>query len=281
MRIERIDSLDDPRVADYRNVKDGDLLKHHGLFMAEGEQVVRRLLAASRFPVRSLLLNHVRVEAMRDALQGLGEETPVFVAEQDVMDGIVGFHIHRGCLAAGERVPGPSLAEFVRGLGRGPGLVIVLEDLVNHDNVGAVFRNAAAFGADGVVLSPRCCDPLYRKAIRVSLGAALTMPFVEAPMDEAMGALSAAGFTTIALTPEARARSLAKFASGRPRNNRVALLLGTEGAGLKTRTIQMADDAVRIPMAPGADSLNVAAAAAVAMYELREQGASSGDVSDG
>ncbi|TVQ31681.1 MAG: RNA methyltransferase [Phycisphaeraceae bacterium] len=269
MRLERINQLEDPRVAAYRDVRDADLARRRGLFMAEGELVIRRLLRGELYRTQSLLLSESRLATMQDALDEARPDLPVYIASQEVMDQVVGFHIHRGALAAGERGRVPEASELISSLAPGSRTVLLLEDLANHDNIGGVMRNALAFGVDAALLTRRCCDPLYRKAIRVSVGAALDLPFayVDSAKDGA-ALLRAAGFTTIALTPSPDASELSEYAAGAASLDRVALLLGAEGPGLTPQTMQHADVQARLAMAPGADSLNVATASGVALYAL-------------
>jgi tRNA G18 (ribose-2'-O)-methylase SpoU len=226
--------------------------------------VVRTLLGeTSRARAQSLLLAQKRLARLAVRIEELGAETPVYVAPQGVMDAVAGFHIHRGILAHGVRPPDPGASALLTGL-PARAIVLALFGVSNHDNVGAIFRNAAAFGADAVLLDGACCDPLYRKAIRVGVGAQLTLPFSRLrPDEDAATLLADAGFERLALTPSPAAAAL----TGRPRSNRVAILLGAEGLGLPEAIIRRAT-AVSIPMAPGWDSLNVATAGAVALYEL-------------
>lgn len=250
----------DARIDDYRNVPDPELLRTRGLFVAEGRHVVRRLLTASRFQARSLLLTPAALDGLRDLLAS-HDGVPVYVVSQEVLNTITGFNIHRGCLALGERRPLPEWREVAAGASR----LLVLERVANADNVGGIFRNAAAFGA-AVLLGPACTDPLYRKAIRTSMGAALQVPFASlASWPDDLRALRADGFTLVALTPAADAQPLPTIA--RPRD-RLAVLLGHEGTGLSPDALQAADLHVRIPMMPGVDSLNIATAAAIALYAL-------------
>lgn len=271
-----IDDLRDPRVAPYANVKDRQLRRAEGsaheprgefldgTFLAEGELVVRALLR-SRFRTRSVLLTPTRLDAMRDALESLPEGTPVYVAPQPVMDSIVGFPIHRGVLACGERGSALPIDALLDASPRG---IVVLEDLTNHDNIGAMFRNVAALAEGfGVLLSPRCADPLYRKSLRVSMGHVLRVPYAWAdPWPDAIDSVKARGHEVLALTPDPRADDI-HAACARTRS-KVALLLGSEGPGLTAAAMARADRRVRIPMAPGTDSLNVAVAGAVALALL-------------
>jgi tRNA G18 (ribose-2'-O)-methylase SpoU len=257
--------LDDPRVALYRGVRDPALLREHGLFVGEGRLVVRRLVEDGRFPVRSLLLS----AAARDDLADILDVRPAldaFVASLDALRGLTGFDLHRGCLALAERPAPEPAAALVARLGAAR-LVVVLEAVADADNVGGVFRNALAFGAGAVLLSPGCCDPLYRKAIRTSMAAALRVPFARVePWPGGLDLLRRAGFALVALTPSAEARDLAAFARDPARPSRLALVAGAEGPGLSAAALAMADAQVRIPMAPGVDSLNLATAAGIALH---------------
>jgi tRNA G18 (ribose-2'-O)-methylase SpoU len=260
--LVRIDDPDDPRIAHYRDVREKDLSGRQGLFIAEGKVVLNVLFAARRFAVESVLLLENRVAGMREALAAMPEGTPVYVASQYVIDRIAGFHLHRGVLALGCRRAGESLSGLLASLPE-KALVVALVGISNHDNVGAIFRNAAAFGADAVILDETSCDPLYRKAIRVSVGAALKVPFVrEGDAGAVMASLHEAGFSVCALSPagESEIADLAPAA-------RTALVLGSEGEGLPAGLLAR-HQTVRIGMAPGFDSLNVAAASAVALHHL-------------
>jgi tRNA G18 (ribose-2'-O)-methylase SpoU len=254
-----IEQADDPALEPYTAVRERDLAGREGLFVAEGEVVLRVLALRSRRRIRSLLLERRRVQPLMDVLEALPPSVAAFVVPQAVMDGVVGFSIHRGVLALGER--GEEIAPSA--LARGAELLVGLVGLTNHDNVGSVFRNAAAFGASGLLLDASSCDPLYRKAIRVSAGAALVVPFARCASAEAMlDVLAAANVEAIALTP--RADETIDALPPAPR----ALLLGTEGPGLPAHVVARAR-AVRIDMAPGLDSLNVAVASGIALHEAR------------
>ena len=245
---------DDPRLADYRQMTERRLNAESGRFVAESERVVRRLVE-SALTVHSVLLTPPRLATLGNALTG---PYPVYVAEQPVLDAIAGFHVHRGCLAIGER-PGAAA------LPPGAGAVVVLEDLTDVDNLGALARHAAAFGADALVLSPRCADPFYRKAIRVSLGAVFGLPIVRAgswPGD--LDVLRRDGLTVVGAVIEPGATPLARFTPPA----RFALLLGAEGPGLSAAARASCDHLVTIPMSAGADSLNVATAGAIFLYAL-------------
>jgi len=275
MTVIPISSLSDDRVCDYRNVRDAELLTGRGLFMAEGRLVVRTLLESSRLAARSVFVTEPALESLRDLLEPI--PIPVYLASQGVMDGVVGFHIHRGALAAGLR---PSPVEPISLVPpencSAPSTVVVLEDLSNHDNVGGLFRCAGAFGADAVLLSPRCCDPLYRKSIRVSMGAALRVPFATfTNWPAALGELRGHRYAVVALTPEASADDMQTFARNPARPKRIALMLGAEGPGLSPTALSLADFRVRINMSAGVDSLNVTTAGAIALHELSHARSSS------
>lgn len=250
---------DDPRLTDYRQLTERQLNAEGGRFVAESERVVRRLIG-SGLTVRSVLLTPPRLATLADALAG---PFPVFVAAQPVLDAIAGFHVHRGCLAIGERPAPAPLPPAARAL-------VVAEDLTDVDNLGALARHAAAFGADGLMLSPRCADPFYRKAIRVSLGAVFSLPILRAQAwPGELEALRGGGIEVIGAVVEPGATPLARF-SPPPR---FALLLGAEGPGLSAAARAACDHLVTIPMSAGADSLNVATAGAIFLWALlqREQ----------
>ena len=265
MRLQAIDDPTDPRVADYRDIRDAELRRRAGLFVAESRAVVHRLLASRRFPTRSILVTQPALDGLRGALETC--DAPVYLTTHEIAREVVGFDFHRGCLALGERGPEPSAEALVGAAGSR--LVVALEEVSNPDNVGAVFRNASVLGADAILLSSGCADPLYRKTIRVSMGAALVTPFAHLP-DWANGLmqLRQAGYTIVALTPDPRAQDIARLAP-MAALSRVALLVGAEHRGLGQESRAAADVAVRIAMAPGADSLNVATAAAIALHRLR------------
>jgi len=264
MRLEPIEQLDDPRISIYRNVKDSALRDARGLFVIESRLCVRRLVSASRFSVCSILVTETALEALGDALSQLGEDTPIYVASSTLLEQLVGYNLHRGCIALARRGPECSLDEV---LDTPPRLLVGLEQVANPENVGNVFRNAMAFGADAVLLSRDCADPLYRKAVRVSMGGTLLTPF--AYLDgwpEAIERLRAAGVATLALSTEARAIDLAALEVETVANQRIALILGAESEGLAAATLAAVDWKVRIPMASGVDSLNVATAAGIALH---------------
>ncbi|GAA2456435.1 RNA methyltransferase [Actinomadura vinacea] len=267
-RLVPVSDPADPRLADYVRLRDVNLRKsleaEHGLFIAEGEKVIRRA-AGTGHPVRSFLTARRWVEPLADLLDAA--DAPVYVADDATVEAVAGFQVHRGALASMERLPLPPVEDVVAGARR----ILVLEDLVDHANVGSIFRCAAALGIDAVVLSPRCADPLYRRAIKVSMGAVFAVPYARmSGWRDGLGALrSAAGFTLLALTPDQSAVPLDKA----PLGERVALMLGAEGDGLSSRWLAEADEPVCIPMsgaamANGVDSLNVVAASAIACHAL-------------
>jgi tRNA G18 (ribose-2'-O)-methylase SpoU len=268
MPIERVETLDDERLADYRHVPDPELLRRGEIFVAEGRLVVRTLLTQSRYRARSILLTEAALGGLADVIEPRLADTPVFVVPASAIEGLTGFDIHRGCLAIGERPDRVGAAEMLGAVPQASRLV-VLEGVGNADNVGGIFRNAAALGGDAIVVGPGCCDPLYRKAIRVSMGAALRVPFCHAdswPGD--LRVLGASGFVVASLTPSAEALDLSCFAASLPPGAKVALLAGSEGGGLTSAALSRADLAVRIPMAPGTESLNVATAVGIALHRL-------------
>ena len=256
-----VDDPDDPRLADYRDLRDVELRKHlegeHGLFLAEGEKVVRRAVEAGHAP-RSFLMAPRWLEGLADVLDR--SDAPCYVLDERLAARVTGFHVHRGALASLHRPPLRTVDDVLDGARS----VLVLEDLVDHTNVGAVFRSGAALGFDAVLLAPRCADPLYRRSIKVGMGAVFTMPWTRLPdWHDALPDLSARGFTTVALTLADDATGIEAAVAGL---DRVALVLGSEGHGLSTRWERAADRRAVIPMAEGIDSLNVAAASAVACW---------------
>jgi tRNA G18 (ribose-2'-O)-methylase SpoU len=269
--IVPVADLNDPALADYRNVPDPTLLAERGVFVAEGRLVVRALLTGGRFSVRSLLVTEAAKAGLDDVLAGVPPAVPIYVAPKTLMSGIVGFNVHRGCLAIGERPVEATFDQVVPSGERGS-LVVVLEQVANADNIGGIFRNAAAFGVDAVILSPGCCDPLYRKAIRVSIGGTLAVPFARcASWPDDLARLQARGFAVLALTPGGDAVDIdAEPAPWRP-CRRLAVVAGAEGSGLTARALELSDHRVRIPMAPGANSLNVATALGIALHRLSDR----------
>lgn len=257
----------DPRLADYVRLRDVNLRKsleaEHGLFVAEGEKVIRRAIAAGH-PVRSLLMARRWADPLADVLSGL--DAPVYVVDDPVMESITGFQVHRGALASLERLPLPPLDAVLTGARR----IVICEDIVDHTNIGAIFRCAAALGVDAAVLAPRCADPLYRRSIKVSMGAVFALPYARmADWHNDLSTIRDAGFQLLALTPSPDAVPIDEVKTA----DRRALLLGSEGDGLSSRWLHEADHRVRIPMnetalSRGVDSLNVVAAAAIACYAL-------------
>jgi tRNA G18 (ribose-2'-O)-methylase SpoU len=263
-RIIRVEDPADERLRDYVALTDMELRKRtepeRGLFIAEGEKVIARALDAG-YPMRSMLLSDKWLDLMGPVIGRAG--APVFVGAPEVLEQVTGFHVHRGALAAMGRVALPDPERVLAGARR----IVVLERVNNHTNIGAVFRAAAALGMDAVLLAPDCADPLYRRAVRVSMGTVFAVPYAKLdPWPGSLDLLAAHGYRCMALTPAPDAVNLRELALG-PRE-RVALFLGSEGDGLSARAMAACDLRVRIPMAAGVDSLNVAAAAAVACYAL-------------
>lgn len=261
--VEEITDPDDPRLADYRALTDVELRTRfeppHGLFIAEGELVLRRALRAG-YRSRSILVDVKRIDQVADLIGG---PAPVYAASQDVLQRLTGFHVHRGMLASFHRRPLPTAAEVLARAQR----LAILEDINNHTNIGAIFRGAAGLGFDGVLLSPSCADPLYRRSVRVSMGEVFAIPYARLePWPSGLEMVRAAGFSLLALTPAEDAVPLQDLPQEHRR--RPALLLGAEGCGLSEAALGAAELRVVIPMHRGVDSLNVAAAAAVAFWEL-------------
>ena len=261
-----VDSADDPRIADYVALSDPELRRGleraHGFFVAEGPLVIRKLLSTNH-RVRSVLVTPKQHAALAGALAGL--DAPVYVVEPAVMERTVGFDLHRGAVAAADRYPLPPIERVLAGASR----IAILERVNDHENLGALFRNAAAFGFDAVLLCPQCSDPLYRRTVRVSIGHVLTVPWTRAePWPATLDLVGELGFTVLALTPAADARrieSVTPPSSTQPSGpGRIAILVGAEGPGLSDAALARSATRVRIPMAAGVDSLNVATAAAVA-----------------
>jgi tRNA G18 (ribose-2'-O)-methylase SpoU len=254
-----VDQVDDPRLVDYTGLTDVALRRvrepAEGLFLAEGEKVVRRALDAGYRP-RSLL---TEAKWLHDC--------PVYVGDESLLQAVTGYRVHRGALASMQRKPLPSLESVLSSARR----IVVLEDLVDHTNVGAVFRNAAALGIDAVLVSPQCADPLYRRSVKVSMGTVFAVPWTRAePWPDTLDLMRAKGFRIFAMSPEPGGVSLAEADLTPP----VAVVLGTEGEGLTPEARARCLTSVRIPMAPGVDSLNVAAASAVVFYAVAQAGSS-------
>lgn len=271
-RTIRITDPADPRIAEFTAMRDRDLAGRGDRFIAEGRVVLQALTDVlddagngrghARFVIEKALFLENRIEGLGDLIDRLDADCPVYVAGREVLDAAVGFAMHRGILALGRHLPPPSLGEFLEGL-PDQALVVVACGIANHDNVGGIFRNAGVFGADAVVLDQSCCDPLYRKAIRVSVGAALRVPFCRGGSILALvGGLVSHGFEVVGLSPRG-AEELSRFQPGR----RQALLLGTEGEGLPEELLN-ALSTLRIEQAPGLDSLNVATTSGIALWHI-------------
>lgn len=255
----------DPALRDYRGLTDVALRRlsepADGLYIAESSKVIARALAAGHRP-RSVLVLEKWLGDILPLLEGY--DVPVYVGDAALLESITGFNVHRGALAAMQRPKLPAVSELIADAR----LVVVLEDIVDHTNVGAIFRSAAGLGADAVLVTPRCADPLYRRSVRVSMGTVLQVPWTRLPeWPEGADILHDAGFRLAALTLAENSVSLADYAAHAPK--KVALLLGTEGDGLSRAALGHADTAVTVPMEHGVDSLNVAAASAVALWALR------------
>ncbi|NCT89878.1 RNA methyltransferase [Cellulomonas sp. APG4] len=275
--IHHVTDPDDERLGDYTRLTDVALRAKHepakGLYIAESSTVIRRAVAAGHRP-RSFLMAERWLPDLTDLLEEVGAgpdgDVPVFVGEAGVLEAITGFHLHRGALAAMHRPPLAPVGDLLAQAREGEGArrVAVLEDVVDHTNVGAVFRSAAALGVDAVLVSPRCADPLYRRSVRVSMGTVFQVPWTRfEAWPDGLDVLRAQGFTVAALALADDARTLDELEADPP--ERLALVLGTEGDGLSRAAVEAADVVVRIPMAGGVDSLNVAAASAVAFWATR------------
>ena len=270
MPIIEIDSLDDPRLEDYVALTDVALRRRtepeRGLYIAESQTVLERALHAGHEP-RSVLVAPRWLPQVEAVLAGTGAaDAPVFVGEEEILEQLTGFHLHRGALASMQRPVLPDASALLERARR----VVVLDGLVDHTNVGAVFRSVAGIGADAVLVTHACADPLYRRSVRVSMGTVLQVPWTRiASLPAAEPVLERAGFEIVALALRDDAVDLDAYAREAP--DRVALVFGSEGPGLSARAIAAADRVVRIPMHHGVDSLNVAASAAVAMWALRER----------
>jgi tRNA G18 (ribose-2'-O)-methylase SpoU len=271
---EFVTDAEDPRLADYARLTDMELRTRlesgQGLFIAEGTKVISRAVAAG-YPVRSVLVAERRLADLPALLPQLAATgAPVYVVADETAEQLTGYRVHRGALASLHRKPLPEVPALAAAARR----VIVLEDLVDHANVGAIFRCAAALGVEAVFLSPRCADPLYRRAVKVSMGAVFAIPYARMTgWFDGLAGLRAAGFRLLALTPDPAAAPISAAVAGQRIAQKIALLLGTEGDGLSSRWLHEADQAVRIPMHPdalasGVDSLNVVAAAAIACHVL-------------
>lgn len=265
MRVVRIDTLDDPGLADYSKLTDVALRRVSepagGLYLAESSKVIARALAAGHRP-RSVLVLEQFLPEMERLLAD--HDVPIYVGPPALLESLTGFNLHRGAIASMHRPELLPVAELIAGAKR----VVVIEDVVDHTNVGAIFRAVAGIGADAVLVTPRCADPLYRRSVRVSMGTVLQVPWTRLPeWPEGADILKAAGFHLAALALADDAKTLDEFAADLP--ERIALLLGTEGDGLSRAALANADTVVTIPMYNGVDSLNVAAASAVALWAIR------------
>jgi tRNA G18 (ribose-2'-O)-methylase SpoU len=279
LRAVSIASADDPRLADYTRLTDVSLRTsleaEHGLFVAEGTKVITRAVAAG-YLVRSMLLARSRLADLPVLQATTAGDGPVYVVPDEVAERLTGYRVHRGALASMARRELPAVGAVLADSSR----IVVLEDLVDHANVGAIFRCAAALGVDAVLLSPRCADPLYRRSVKVSMGAVFAIPYTRmTEWFDGLAEVKNSGFRVLALTPDERATPMTEaIADGSARAKpKAALLLGTEGDGLSARWLREADEAVRIPMhhaarAKGVDSLNVVAAAAIACHLLASSG---------
>lgn len=262
-QFHRVSHPDDPAVAPFRAIKERDLVGREGLFIAEGETVLRAFTRDAPERLVSLLIDPKRRDKLEDVLAGLPQGIPVYLADQEVLDAIAGFHLHRGVLALGRKPPAIDARKLLASL-PARAVVLVLCGIANHDNIGGIYRNAAAFGADAVILDADCCDPLYRKAIRVSVGAVLSVPTARLVRGEPIAdLLSATGFEGLALSPAADE----VLATLKPAL-RTAVLLGAEGPGLTPEVMARARR-IGIPMANGFDSLNVATTSGIVLHHLR------------
>jgi tRNA G18 (ribose-2'-O)-methylase SpoU len=263
-----VDGVADPRLADYRALTDVGLRRRiepeQRIFIAEGELVIRRALRAG-YPMRSALMSERWASSVADLVPDI--DVPLYIGSEELLESVTGFHVHRGALAAMGRLPPIGVAELVPRCAR----VVVLEDVNSHTNLGAIFRSAAGLGMDAVLLSPSCTDPLYRRSVRVSMGEVFAIPYARFEnWPGGLRELTDAGFQMIALTPDPSAISIDEI-TDMPDADKLALLLGAEGPGLSRGVLSSATWSVRIPMRNGVDSLNVAAAAAVACYAIRRR----------
>jgi tRNA G18 (ribose-2'-O)-methylase SpoU len=254
--IHYVRTLDDPRVADYARTGDGPWLKAHGLFVAEGRIVIRRLIESQRFSIHSIFATPAAAAALTPHVP---DGLDVYVADASVLNAVAGFNFHRRCLALAVRSQPLALEAF-----RDSRRLVALEGIGNPDNVGGIFRTAAAFDVDGIVIDTATADPFYRKAVRTGMGAVFRIPFFRAEaLPPALRDLRALGFRVAAFTPRSDAVPLPEFA--RKRYERLVLAFGSEGSGLSPESLLVADDAVRIPIRSEVDSLNVTVAAGIAL----------------
>ncbi|MCK5689175.1 RNA methyltransferase [Myxococcota bacterium] len=270
MQTLAIRKSDDARIDDYRHIRDKIWLRDRGIFIAESRLVIQTLLQKSTFAVRSLLLTPTALDALKPALQDLPAQCEIFIAEQDILEQIAGFEIHRGALAAGIRPPSRSTNEILPHSDE-RSLVVLLEAVTNPDNVGSVFRTAKAFGADAILFDERTVDPLYRKSIRTSIASTLTLPFArEESFTTLVKTLQNADYTVLGFTPDKDALFLDAFGKSRAMPKRVAIALGNEGDGLSDEAKEACDELVQIEMSRSLDSLNIASAASIAIYRFRQ-----------
>jgi tRNA G18 (ribose-2'-O)-methylase SpoU len=263
--VVEISDPDDPRIAAFRQVRERDVAGRCGGFIAEGEVVLRVMARSQLCRPRSVLIAAKRVQRMIPLLDAFGDDVVIYAAAQGVMDAVVGFPIHRGLLAYGERPQNPSAGDLLASID-GRATIVCLFGVSNHDNVGGVFRNAAALGAVAVLLDAACCDPLYRKAIRVSVGATLTVPFARLePSEDILALLARHGFSALALSP-AGTMPLSRLQAP----SRTAIRLGGEGRGVP-EALLAGGTSVTIPMAAGFDSLNVATVSGIVLHHLVQE----------
>ena len=270
-----LNDLSDPRVRDFTQLKDVNLRKsfetERGLYLAESFSVIARALAAGHQP-RSVLTNRHWLGRLQETLGSRAGDIPIFVAEEEQLTRLTGFSMHRGAIAAMERPALPELDEVLSGARA----VLILEDLVDHTNVGAAIRSAAAMGFDAILISPHCADPLYRRAVRVSMGTVFSLPWTQISAWPDTSVLKNRGFIVAGLALSEQAISLPEFCAclqsqvERGQQPKVALVLGTEGPGMTKRALASCDQLVKIPLSHGVDSLNVAAAGAVACYAVSQ-----------
>lgn len=260
--IIEISDIHDPRIDAYRDIRERDLVGRQGLFVAEGKVVVEKLADSAQHHPLSLLIASKRVDELRSIISRLSDDVPVYVATQPVIDAIAGFPLHRGILAIGRRTQTQTPAQLLAACGA-RATVLMLSAIANHDNMGGIFRNAAAFGADAVLLDADCCDPLYRKAIRVSVGATLMVPFAQiARGEDPIDLLDRHGFSPVALSPAGHCL----LKDWRP-SPRTAMFLGAEGPGLSDEIIQRTQS-IQIAMSGGFDSLNVATTSGIVLHHI-------------
>ncbi|EJF74876.1 hypothetical protein ME7_01247 [Bartonella birtlesii LL-WM9] len=264
LNITTIYETDDPHLKDYHNIREKDLVGRRHQFIAEGKVILSALLNSKKFSALSLLIVVERLPRLMPLLEKTQPTCPIYCVSQNIMDNIIGFHVHRGILGIGKRKMLPSLQNFLQDLPT-KALILVLCGISNHDNMGSIFRNAAAFASNGIIIDKTSCDPLYRKSIRISAGAALKVPYTQgADIHDIIATLNAADFHLYALSPSAPYT----LKHAHPQK-RIALILGTEGDGLPTHVLQKTET-LCIPMAYGFDSLNVATASGIALAHFSD-----------